>query len=262
MPKLLCSSLLAVCLTLGAAVSDIRAADTKPPELLVFAAASLANVLEAIGTSYTASTGQAVQFSFASSAMIARQIENGARADVYFSADVEWMDYLEAKGLIDRATRHNVVGNRLALIAPSASKVDLKIAPAFALLAALGDGRLSTGDPDYVPVGRYARSALTTLGVWNDVADRLVRADNVRTALAFVARGEAPLGIVYQTDALSEPQVRIVDLFPVSSHVPIFFPAAVVKGAKRGARAFVDYLATPVARDLFAHYHFTALPRP
>jgi molybdate transport system substrate-binding protein len=259
MSRILCSWLLALaCLTPGVT----RAGDTRPPELLVFAASSLANVLEDIGKAYTASTGQAVKFSFAASAVVARQIESGARADVFFSADDEWMDYLGTRRLIDRATRHNVVGNRLALIAPSESKVDLKIAPNFALLAALGGGRLSTGDPDYVPVGRYARSALTTLGVWNDVADRLVRADNVRAALAFVARGEAPLGIVYLTDALSEPKVRIVDLFALSTHVPIVYPAAVVEGAKPGARAFVDFLATPVARDLFAHYRFTALPGP
>ena len=257
---ILSSWLLAACLTLGAAASDTRAADSKPPDLLIFAASSLTNVLEDIGKAYTVNTGQAVKFSFAASAVIARQIEGGARADVFFSADVEWMDYLEARNLIDRTTRRNVTSNRLALIAPVDSRIELKIAPNFALLAALGGGRLATGDPDYVPVGRYARSALTTLGVWNDVADRLVRADNVRAALVFVARGEAPLGIVYQTDALSEPKVRIVDLFPVSSHLPIVYPVAVVTRAKPGARAFVDFLATPAARDLFEHYRFTSLP--
>ncbi len=260
MRRFLCSWLLAACLTLGVAVSEARAADNKPPDLLIFAASSLTNVLDDIGNAYTASTGQTVKFSFAASAVIARQIEGGARADVFFSADVEWMDYLEARNLIDRATRRNVAGNRLVLIAPVDSRIELKIAPNFALLAALGGGRLATGDPDYVPVGRYARSALTTLGVWNDVVDRLVRADNVRAALVFVARGEAPLGIVYQTDALSEPKVRIVDLFPVSSHLPIVYPVAVVTHAKPGARAFVDFLATPAARDLFAHYRFTSLP--
>jgi molybdate transport system substrate-binding protein len=237
-----------------------HAAGDKQPELLVFAASSLTNVLEEIGTAYTKETGQPVNFSFGASAVVARQIEAGARADAFFSADTEWMDYLEARGLIDRKSRHNVVSNRLALIAPAGSTIDLKIAPNFPLAAALGTGRLATGDPDYVPVGRYARSALTTLGVWNDVADRIVRADNVRSALMFVARGEAPLGIVYQTDALAEKKVRIVDLFPATTHLPITYPAAATASAKPGAQRFVEFLLGPAAHAIFIRHSFITLP--
>ncbi len=237
------------------------AARAEAPELLVFGAASLSNALEEIGALYTRETGQAVKFSFAASSALARQIEAGARADVFVSADLEWMDYVESRGRIDRATRRNLLGNRLALVAPKASDVSLAIAPGFALAAALGSGRLATGDPDYVPAGRYARSALTTLGVWNDVADRLVRADNVRTALAYVARGEAPLGIVYETDARIEPGVRVVGLFPEDSHLPITYPVAVVNGAREGAARFAAFLSSDAATATFTRLGFAVLPR-
>jgi len=237
-----------------------RAAEPARPELLVFAAASLTNVLEDIGAAYTQETGQAVKFSFASSAILARQIEAGARADVFFSADLEWMDYLDARSLIKRSTRADVLSNRLALVAPADSTLELRIAPNFPLATALGKGRLATGDPDYVPVGRYAKSALMTLGVWNDVADRVVRADNVRSALAFVARGEAPLGIVYETDAKVDKKVRIIDLFPASSHPPITYPVATTAAAKPGAQAFTEYLRGPAAREIFQRYGFITLP--
>ncbi len=246
------------CLLLACGIAS--AADGKQPELLIFAASSLTNVLQDVGAAYTKETGQAVKFSFASSAVVARQIEAGARADVFFSADVEWMDYLEARNLIDRKSRSNVLSNRLALIAPADSKVELKIAPNFPLLGALGTGRLSTGDPDYVPVGRYAKSALTTLGVWNEVADRIVRADNVRAALVFVARGEAPLGIVYETDAKADNKVRIVDLFPTNLHLPIVYPVAATAAAKPGAQRFVNYVRDTSAHVIFVRYGFTALP--
>jgi molybdate transport system substrate-binding protein len=173
------------------------------------------------------------------------------------SADLEWMDYVQARNLIDRATRRNVLSNRLVLVAPADSKIELKIAPGFALGAALGsNGRLATGDPESVPVGKYARSALTSLGVWNDVADRLVRADNVRSALAFIARGETPLGIVYETDGKVEKRVRIVDYFPESSHPPIVYPVAVIAQAHPSARQFVDFLNSAVAQDAFKKYGF------
>jgi molybdate transport system substrate-binding protein len=250
--------MLLACVTLA---SPAHAADPSREGLLVFAAASLTNVLEDIGTAYTAQTRQPVKFSFAASSALARQIEAGARADVFFSADIEWMDYLQTRALIDRASRTDVAGNRLVLIAPASSKVELKIAPGFALAAALGSGRLSTGDPDIVPVGRYARTALTSLGVWNDVADRLVRADNVRSALAFVARGEAPLGIVYETDAKIERQVRIVDIFPASSHQPITYPVAINARARPGAKEFVAFLRGPAAESTFMKYGFRPLLR-
>jgi molybdate transport system substrate-binding protein len=230
-------------------------------ELLVFAAASLTNVLDEIGTTYTQQTGQPVKFSYAASSALARQLEAGARADVFFSADLEWMEYVQARTLIDRSTRRNVLGNRLVLVAPADSKVELQIEPGFALASALGKGRLATGDPDTVPVGKYARSALTSLGVWNDVADKLVRADNVRSALAFIARGETPLGVVYETDANVEKRVRIVDFFPADSHPPIVYPVAVTAQAQPAARQFVEFLQSAAAREAFKKYGFQEPPK-
>ncbi|MFI5317040.1 MAG: molybdate ABC transporter substrate-binding protein [Myxococcota bacterium] len=236
------------------------AQDAAQPELLVFAAASLTNALDEIGVAYTRDTGQGVKFSYAASSALARQLEAGARADVFFSADAEWMDYVQTRQLIDSGTRRDLLGNRLVLIAPAASDVQLKIAPGFKLADALGGGRLATGDPDSVPVGRYARSALTTLGVWKDVADRLVRAENVRTALAFVSRGEAPLGIVYATDAQVDKGVRVVDTFPDDTHLKIVYPVAVTRGARTGAPRFVESLRQPAARETFRKFGFIVLP--
>jgi molybdate transport system substrate-binding protein len=238
-----------------------HAADAQNQELLVFAAASLTNVLDEIGTAYTQQTRQPVKFSYAASSALARQLEAGARADVFFSADLEWMDYVQARSLIDRSTRRNVLGNRLALVAPADSKIELKIVPGFKLAEALGNGRLATGDPESVPVGKYARSALTSLGVWNDVADRLVRADNVRSALAFIARGETPLGIVYETDAKVEKRVRVVDFFPADSHPPIVYPVAVTAQARPNARQFVEFLRSAAAQDAFKKYGFQYPPK-
>jgi len=231
------------------------AAEGEQQQVTVFAAASLTNALQDLGNAYTEKTGVKVVFSFAASSAAARQIEAGAPADLFISADSEWMDYLQQRGLIDAATRKDILSNRLVLIAPADSTEKLKIAPGFALAAALGkSGRLSTGDPDFVPAGRYARSALSTLGVWNDVADRLLRAENVRSAMAFVARGEAPLGIVYLSDVGIDKKVRIVDTFPASGHLPIVYPAAVIKGAKAGARKFYAFLLTPGSRAVFEKY--------
>jgi molybdate transport system substrate-binding protein len=239
-----------------------QAADEPNQELLVFAAASLTNVLDEIGTAYTQQTKHPVKFSYAASSALARQLEAGARADVFFSADLEWMDYVQARNLIDRSTRRNVLGNRLALVAPADSKIELKIAPGFKLAEALGkDGRLATGDPESVPVGKYARSALTSLGLWNEVADKLVRADNVRSALAFIARGETPLGIVYETDAKVEKRVRVVDFFPADSHPPIVYPVAVTAQARPAARQFVEFLQSAPAKEAFKKYGFQDPPK-
>jgi len=243
------------------AVTPAPAAGEKKPELLVFAAASLTNVLGELSQAFETQAGVRVKLSFAASSVLARQIEAGGRADAFISADQEWMDYLQARNLIDKATRRNLVGNRLVLIAPADSKLELKIAPAFKLAWALGAGRLSTGDPDTVPVGRYARSALTSLGVWDEVQDRLVRADNVRSAMMFVARGESPLGIVYTTDALVDPKVRIVDTFPDNTHAPITYPAAANRGARGEAIAFLDYLAGAAARDTWKRFGFVELKK-
>jgi len=264
MPRTGFRQLLGACLLVVACLCSVpaSAADEPNQELLIFAAASLTNVLDEIGAAYTQQTRQSVKFSYAASSALARQLEAGARADAFFSADLEWMDYAQARGLIDRSTRRNVLGNRLALVAPADSKIGLQVAPGFALAAALGSkGRLATGDPESVPVGKYARSALTSLGVWNDVADRLVRADNVRSALAFIARGETPLGIVYETDARVEKRVRIVDFFPADSHPPIVYPVAVTTRAQPAARQFVEFLASSAAQDAFKKYGFQVLPQ-
>jgi molybdate transport system substrate-binding protein len=238
-----------------------QGADSQKRELLVFAAASLTNVLDEIGKAYTQQTRQPVKFSYAASSALARQLEAGANADVFFSADLEWMDYAQARNLIDRSTRRNVLGNRLVLVAPADSRVELKIAPGFKLAEALGNGRLATGDPESVPVGKYARSALTSLAVWNDVADKLVRADNVRAALAFIARGETPLGIVYETDAKVEKRVRVVDFFPADSHPPIVYPVAVTAKARPAARQFVEFLQSAPAQETFKKYGFQDPPK-
>jgi molybdate transport system substrate-binding protein len=244
-------------LALGA---PAQGADKAKEELLVFAAASLTDVLNQIGPEYTKHTQQPVKFSFAASSALARQIEAGARADLFFSADLEWMDYLQQRNLIDKDTRRNLLGNRLVLIAPANSTATLTIGPNFGLAAALGRNRLATGDPDSVPVGRYAKSALTSLGVWNEIADRVVRADNVRSALAFVARGETPFGIVYETDAKVEKRVRVVDVFPASSHSPIIYPIAVTKTGRGGSREFIEFLASPAGQAMFAKFGFQPPP--
>jgi molybdate transport system substrate-binding protein len=227
--------------------------------ITVFAAASLTNVLQDLGDAFTKDSNIPVRFSFAASSALARQIENGSRADLFFSADLEWMDYLQARNLIQPATRHDVLGNQLVLVGPADSKLNLKIGPKFALAAAVGTGRLATGDPDSVPVGRYAHEALANLGVWDEIAARLVRTDSVRSALAFVDRGEAVLGIVYATDALVDKKVRVIDVFPATSHMPIIYPAALTTDAKADAAKFLAYLRGPAGNLAFEHYGFTPL---
>ena len=235
------------------------AAQTDQPAIIVFAAASLTNALQEVGDGFTKDSSIPVKFSFAASSALARQIENGAPADVFFSADLEWMDYLQTRKLIQAATRRDVLGNQLVLVAPVTSKITLHIAPDFPLLAALGNSRLAIGDPDGVPAGRYAHESLTKLGVWNAIADRLARADSVRSALVLVDRGEAPLGIVYQTDALIDKNVRVVDVFPDNTHLPITYPIALVSGAKADAAKFLAYVQGPAAGIVFERYGFVAL---
>lgn len=256
--KRLAGKLLVGTLALWLATSSVHAADAPAP-LLVFAAASLTNALDEINKAYTQETKQEVKSSYAASSTLARQLEAGAQADVFFSADTEWMDYLQNRNLIDTGTRKNLLGNKLVLIAPADSTVQLKIANGFALAATLGEGRLSTGDPDSVPAGKYARAALTSLGVWDQVADRLVRADSVRTALAFVDRGEAPLGIVYETDALIDKKVRVVDTFPSNTHPAIVYPVALTSSAHAGAAQFLTFLRSQTAQEIFKKYGFTVL---
>lgn len=235
------------------------AAQIDKPPIIVFAAASLTNVLQEVGDDFTKDSSIPVKFSFAASSTLARQIENGSPADVFFSADIEWMDYLQGRQLIQIPTRHDVVANHLVLVAPADSKIELKIGPNFPLATTLGANRLTTGDPDSVPVGRYAREALTKLGVWNDVEKRLVRADSVRSALAFVDRGEAALGIVYATDAEIDKQVRVVDVFPDNTHLPIVYPIALTAAAKPDALKFLDYVRSVSGDAAFKKYGFQPL---
>ncbi|MFM2287282.1 MAG: hypothetical protein RL684_425 [Pseudomonadota bacterium] len=241
-------------LLLGSIASLASAAE---PGITVFAAASMTNVLQEVGAAYTDETKIPVVFSFAASSVLARQIESGAPADVFVSADQDWMNYLQSRNLIAPQTRSVVASNDLVLVAPADSKASLRIAPGFALAAALGDsGRLATGDPASVPVGKYAQAALTSLGVWASVEGRIAATDNVRSALAFVARGEAPLGIVYATDAKVEPRVRVVDVFPASSHEPIGYYAAATAKGPADAAGFVRFLLGPKAQAIFARAGF------
>ena len=239
------------------------------PALVVFAAASLTDPLDEIVRAFSAEGAQpaeragariAVRTSFAASSVLAKQIEAGAPADVFLSAAPDWMDYLEQRKLIQPGTRAELLGNTLVLIAPVGSGVQLTLAPGVDLTAALAGGRLATGDPDSVPVGRYAQAALTHLGIWDQVAPHLVRAENVRMALEYVARGEAPLGIVYRTDALAEKRVRLIDTFPAASHPPIIYPVALTVGARPEAAAFEAFLEGNTAREIFVRYGFERLP--
>ena len=233
----------------------------EPSPVTVFAAASLTDVMQQIGKSYEAATGKRVTFSFAGSMILARQIEASAGVDLFIAADAESMDYLDGKSLILKDSRLNLLGNRLVLIAPAASKTALTVTRGFPLAQALMGGRLAVANTETVPAGRYAKAALTGLGVWDSVKTALAQGEDVRAALAYVARGEAPLGIVYATDARAEPKVRVVATFPESSHEPIIYPAALTRDGKPDAREFLTYLKSPVARNILERAGFTALAR-
>ncbi len=239
--------------------SPAPAQQEKSPELLVFAAASLTNVLGELARDWEKNSGVPAKLSFAASSALARQIEAGAEAHVFVSADQEWMDYLVARNLIDKATRRDLAGNSLVLIAPADSAVRLRIAPGFRLSESLGGGRLAVADPDTVPAGRYARAALTSLGVWDSVSNQLARGENVRAALIYVARGESPLGIVYSTDAQIDPKVRVVATFPDNTHDPITYPAAATAMAGPQAAAFLKYLSSADAAAAWKKYGFREL---
>lgn len=225
----------------------------------VFAAASLKTALDDIGAAWSEETGNVATISYAGSSALARQIEEGAPADLFISADLDWMAYLAERDLIDTASERRLLGNRIVLVAPADSAVELAIAPGFDIASALGDGRLAMANVDAVPAGRYGKAALELLGVWDDVADKVAQTENVRATLQFVALGEAPLGIVYQTDAMAEPGVRVVGSFPEDSHDPIVYPAALTAGSADAAAAFLDYLQGDEARAIFGEQGFTVL---
>jgi len=226
----------------------------------VFAAASLKDALDAVAAGWQAESGKSATISYAGSSALAKQIESGAPADLFISADLAWMDYLAEKKLIKDETRTNLLGNQLVLIAPKDSTTELKITSAFDLGGALGDGRLAIADPTAVPAGKYGKAALESLGVWSQVENRLAPTENVRAALEFVSRGEAPLGIVYTTDAAAEVGVRIVDTFPEATHPPIVYAVALTAASSNAdAAAFLDYLKSGAARTLFEKAGFTFL---
>ena len=230
-------------------------------DLTVFAAASLKEALDQNLQVFTRQSGHKVRVSYAGSNALARQIENGAPADLLISADEEWMHYVEVRKLLSPGTRRIVAGNRLVLIAPAASPLKLVIAPNFALAAVLGDGRLALANPDSVPAGKYAKAALLQLGVWPSVEKSLTRSENVRASLLLAARGETPLGIVYATDAIAETRVRVVDTFATNLHPPIVYPAAILAGRQNPAtQGLLDYLGGNAARVVWQQFGFTAAP--
>jgi len=256
-PIVLCLGTLATVPALAAGTAAATAVVPEP--LTVFAAASLKESLGAVVAAWTAQSGQKVVVSYAASSALAKQIEQAAPADVFISADREWMDYLVERKAVDATSRFDLVRNRLVLVAPAAggpAHVPLRAA---ALAQALGaEGRLAVAETENVPAGRYARQALSALGLWDGVAAHLAPAENVRAALAFVARGEAPLGIVYETDARAEPRVRVVARFPDSSHTPIVYPAARVAASPAARSAgFLAYLHGARARAIFLRAGFS-----
>jgi molybdate transport system substrate-binding protein len=245
---------------LGLSCSLATAADHRREPIVVFAAASLTDALNDIRAAFTKETGIEINPSYAASSVLARQIEAGAPAEIFMSADEEWMDYLERKQQLAPGSRRDLLANELVLIAPADSVAKVEITDGKALLAAIGDARVATGDPDSVPVGKYAKAALMKLGVWNRIESRLVRAENVRAALAYVARGEAPFGIVYLTDAKIEKQVKRLDTFPASSHPPIRYPIALTTQGAARAQRFVKYLSGKSAAATFEKYGFSRAP--
>ncbi|MGH6892601.1 MAG: molybdate ABC transporter substrate-binding protein [Dongiaceae bacterium] len=248
---------IAAVLALIGGVATILAADQK---VTVFAASSLTDVLKAAAATWQSKGNGAIVLSFGSSSTIAKQIEQGAPADIFASADETWMAYLVERNLIAGDTVRRPIGNDLVLVgAPGTSHI-IKIEPGFDLLSALRGGRLAIGDPKSVPAGRYARQALTNLGVWDKIAPHLAPAPNVRAALALVQRGEAPLGIVYATDAMGLGEMKMLTLFPEDSHDPIVYPMAIVAGRDRpDAKAFFDFLTGPDGLALFGRYGFKIL---
>ena len=231
--------------------------------ILVFAAASMKNALDDVDAAFAKQTGVAVVASYDASSALMKQIEQGAPADVFISADLKWMDYGSEKKLIDDKTRVNLLGNKLVLIAGTQSKLDdVTISPGLDLAGLAGEGRIATGDVRAVPVGIYAKAALQKLGLWNAVEPKLAMVGNVRAALVLVARGEAPLGIVYATDAKVEPAVKVIGTFPDDSHEPIVYPVAGTPTAKPEAAAYLAFLRSGAARTIFDHYGFSVLLKP
>ena len=251
------------CLAALLAMTNPPSAFAQQKTVTVFAAASMKNALDDINAAFTKSTGIKVVASYAASSALMKQIEEGAPADVFASADLDWMDYGSQKKVIKDDTRINLVGNRLVLIAPKDSKLDnVTIGPGFDLAQLAGDGRIATGDVRAVPVGKYAKAALEKLGSWDAASSKFAMTENVRAALTLVAREEAPLGIVYATDAKVEPNVKVIGVFPADSHPPIVYPVAATATAKPEAIAYLSYLRSAAAKAVFEQYGFVFLVPP
>jgi len=229
-------------------------------DLVVFAAASLKNALDAINAQWQKETGKKAAISYGASSALAKQIEQAAPAQMFISADLDWMDYLAQRGLIKPETRSNLLGNRIVLIAPKDKAQTIEIKPGFDLAKVLGDGRLAMANVDSVPAGKYGKAALEKLGVWAGVSGKIAQAENVRAALLLVSRGEAPAGIVYQTDAAADPNVKIIGTFPEDTHPPIIYPIALTANATHpDAAALLAYIKSGSSKPLFEAQGFTVL---
>jgi len=248
---------LALCVFAGLSSAAVNAQNLS---ITVFAAASMKNALDDVNVAFTNKTGVKVTASYAASSALMKQIEQGAPADVFVSADLDWMDYGSQKKLIKEETRLNLLGNRMVLIAPSDSNLaNVVIAPGFDLAKLAGDGRIATGDVSAVPVGKYAKAALEKLGSWSAVSSKMAMTESVRAALMLVARGEVPVGIVYETDAKVEPRIKVIGVFPEDSHPPVTYPVAATVNAKPDAAPYLDFLRSSAAKAIFEKYGFTFL---
>lgn len=256
---LLRAALSALALTFALPLTSPLKAQEQP--IVVFAAASMKNALDEVAAEWTKTNKLDVKISYAASSALAKQLENGAPADIFVSADLRWMDHVEGKKLVRAGTRQSLLGNTLVLIARKDGKFkDVKIGQNFDLAGMLGNDRLAVGQVDSVPAGRYAKAALEKLGIYKSVEPKLAQAENVRVALAYVARGEAPLGIVYGTDAASEPQVMVAGTFPDGSYPPIVYPVALMESSKNpNATKFLKSLSTPSAQAIFRKHGFSVL---
>ena len=258
MRRLLLAATVVAALTACSSMHSAAPAASAEP-VRVYAAGSLREALTTIARDYETRTGQKIALTFGASGLLRGRIEKGEPAQVFASADLEWMDYLQQRNLIEAGSRHNLLGNRLVLVAPQASTAKVDLAKPGSIAAALGEGRLAIGQTASVPAGKYGRAALESLGQWDTVSSHLAESESVRAALMLVARGETPLGIVYASDAKAEPRVRVVATFPDTSHPPIVYPVAALRDAPASAREFVRWLSSPAARAIFERRGFDVL---
>lgn len=258
--RCLTASALRLCAVLSFLVFStvVNASEVEGGKVLVFAAASLKTALDEINTRWEGRTGKRAAVSYAASSALAKQIEQGAPADIFISADLDWMEYLAGRNLIKPETRSDLLSNRLVLIAPRGTNIQIEIKPGLPLALLLGQGYLALANTDAVPAGKYSKAALNALGVWEQVKGRIAQAENVRAALLLVSRGEAPLGVVYESDAVSDPSVLTVGIFPDATHPRIIYPIAVISGSTSpDSGAYLDELKSPQASSIFRKQGFT-----